>query len=115
MAGQNTIAKTRRESLNLRLDLIRHIRAEVERDMAVRPKRMLTTGCARLVEQTLLCDEHERTLGNSSTGNRTFRLSNFVYAATEMNCSRATASFGFPWNRRAQRIIDFENSRRVSK
>ena len=32
-----------------------------------------------------------------------------------MNCSCATTSFGFPWDRLTQRIIDFENARRVSK
>src|SRR5213082_4262992 len=98
MAGQNTIAKTRRESLNLRFNLIRHIRAAVERNMAVRPERVLTTRRARFIEQTLLRDQHERALGNFSTRNLAFRRRDFVNAPTEMNCSCATASFGFPWD-----------------
>src|SRR5882757_5911549 len=114
MAGENTIAKTGRESLDLRFDLIRHIRAAAERNMAVRPERVLTMRRTRFVEQTLLRDQHERALGNFSTHNAAFRRRNFVYAATEMNCSCAPASFGFPWNWLTQRIIDFENSRRVS-
>src|SRR5262249_22721080 len=32
-----------------------------------------------------------------------------------MNCSRATGSFGFPRDRVTQGIVNFENSRRVSK
>src|SRR6266550_6521907 len=115
MAGENTIAKTGCESLDLRFNLIRHIRAAVKRNMAVRPQRVLTTGRAHCIEQTLLCDQNERALGNFSTHNLAFRRRNFVYAATEMNCSCAPASFGFPWDRLTQRIIDFENSRRVSK
>ena len=115
VAGENAIAKTGRESLNLRFDLIRHIRTAVEWNMAVRPERVLTTRRARFIEETLLRDQHERALGNFSTHNLAFRRRNFVYAATEMNCSCATANFGFPWDRLTQRIIDFENSRRVSK
>ena len=115
MAGEDAISETGRESLDLRFNLIRHIRAAVERNMAVRPERVLTTRRARLIEQTLLRDQHERAIGNFSTHNLAFRRRNFVYAATEMNCSCAPASFGFPWNWLTQRIIDFENSRRMSK
>src|SRR6266568_7659689 len=115
MAGENAISETGRESLDLRFNLIRHIRAAIERDMAVRPERMLTTRRARFIEQTLLRDQHERALGNFSTHNLEFRRRDFVNAPSDMNCSCATASFGFPWDRLTQRIIDFENSRRVSK
>src|SRR5882724_10303618 len=115
MAGENTVAKTGRESLDLRFDLIRHIRAAAERNMAVRPKRVLTTRRARFIEQTLLRDQYEWALGNFSMHNLAFRRRDFVNASPEMNCSCATASFGFPWDRLTQRIIDFENSRRVSK
>src|SRR5882757_2617309 len=115
MAGENTIAKTGCESLNLRFDLIRHIRAAAERNMSVRPERVLTTRRARFIEQTLLRDQHERALGNFSTCHLAFRRRDFVNASPEMNRSCAPADFGFPWDRLTQRIIDFENSRRVSK
>ena len=78
MAGENTIAKTGCESLDLRFDLIRHIRAAAERNMAVRPERVLTTRRARFIEQTLLRDQHERALGNFSTHNLAFRRRDFV-------------------------------------
>ena len=110
MAGEDAIAETGRESLNLRFNLIRHIRAAAERNMAVRPERVLTTRRARCIEQTLLRDQHERALGNFSTHNLAFRRRDFVNAPSEMNCSCATASFGFPWDWLTQRIIDFENS-----
>src|SRR5258708_27480486 len=99
MAGKDAIAEAGRESLDLRFNLIRHIRAAVEGNMAVRPKCVLTTRRPRFIEQTLLRDQHERALGNFSTHNLAFRRRNFVYAATEMNCSCAPASFGFPWDR----------------
>jgi hypothetical protein len=115
MAGKNTIAKTGRESLDLRFDLIRHIRAAVERNMTVRPERVLAARRARFVEQTLLRNQHERTVRNFAARNFTFIRRDFVNVAAEMNCSRLPASSGFPWDRFAQRIIDFENSRRVPK
>ena len=115
MAGENTIAKTGRESLDLRFDLVRHIRAAVGRNVTVRPERMLAARRARFIEQTLLRDQHEGPLGNFSVRNLALRRRNFVNAAAEMNCSCATTSFGFPWDRLPQRIIDFENSGRVSK
>src|SRR6266700_2372139 len=115
MAGEDAIAETGRESLDLRFNLIRHIRAAVERNMAVRPERVLTTRRARFIEQTLLRDQHERALGNFSTHNLAFRRCECNNSPSEKNCSCATASFGFPWDRLTQRIIDFENSRRVSK
>jgi hypothetical protein len=115
MAGEDAIAETGRESLDLRFDLIRHIRAAAERNMTVRPERVLTTRRSRFIEQTLLRDQHKRPLGAFSARNLAFRSRNFIHAAAEMNCSCATAGFRFPRDRLIQRIIDFENSRRMSK
>src|ERR1700745_4222315 len=115
MPGEDAIAETRSESLDLRFNLIRHIRGAVERDMAVRPEGGLTTRGARFIEQTLLRDQHERALGNFSAHNLAFCRRNFVNAATEMNCPCATATFAFPWDRLTQRVIDLENTRPVSK
>ena len=115
MTDEDAIAETGRESLDLRFDLIRHIRAAAEWNMTVRPERLLTTRRARFIEQTLLRDQHERALGNFSSRNLAFRRGNFVYAAAEMNCACVTTGFGFPWDRLIQRIINFENSRPVSK
>ena len=80
VAGEDAIAKTGRESLDLRFDLIRHIRAAVERNMTVRPERVLATRRSRFIEQTLLRDQHKRTLGNFSARNLAFRRRNFVHA-----------------------------------
>src|SRR4029078_7653371 len=101
----NTIAKTRRESRDLRFDLIRHIRAAVERNMTVRPEGVLAPRRARFIEKTLLRDQHEWTLGNFSSRNFAFSRRDFVNVAAEMDCSRLTACCGFPWDRFAQRII----------
>src|SRR5260370_11603714 len=110
MAGKDAIAETRSESLDLRFNLIRHIRGAVERNRAVRPERVLTTRGARFIEQALLRDQHERALGNFSAHNLAFRRRNFVNAATEMNCPCVAASFGFPWDRLTQRVIDLQNT-----
>src|SRR4030095_12017091 len=115
MPGDNTIAKTGCESLDLRFDLIRHTRAAVERNVAVSPERVLTRRRARFIEHTLFADHHERTPGIFPARNIAFGRRNFVNAVAEMNRACATTSFGFPWDRLTQRIIDFENSRRVSK
>jgi len=115
VAGENAIAKAGRESLNLRFDLIRHIRTAVEWNMAIRPKRVLITRCARFIEETLLRDQHERALRNFSARNLALRCRAFVNAATEMNRSRTATCFGFPWDGLAQGIINLKNPRRVSE
>src|SRR4029079_5308231 len=112
---ENTIAKTGRESLDLRFDLVRHIGAAAERNMAVCPERVLTTRRSRFIEQTLLRDQDKRALGNFSARNLALRRRDFVNGSAEMNCSCLTTSFGLPWDRLAQRIIDFENARRMTK
>src|SRR5258705_1840642 len=104
MTGEDAIAETGRESLDLRFNLIRYISAAAERNMPVRPERVLPTRRARFIEQTLLRDQHERALGNIPTHNLAFSRCDFVNAPSEMNCSCAPASFGFPWDRLAQRI-----------
>src|SRR5262249_4424525 len=114
-ARDNAITKTWSESLDLRFDLIRHIRIAVEWNMAVRPKRVLTTRCACFIEQTLLRNQHKRALRNFSAHKLTFHGCDLINCAAEMNCACSTASSGLPCDRCTQRIIDFENSRRVSK
>src|SRR6266511_5839314 len=61
----------------------------------------------------MLNNQHKCTIGNFSTSNFSFCLSNFIEPAAEMNCASMLASFSFPWNRRVQRIVNFEDSRRV--
>ena len=80
VAGENAIAKTGRESLDLRFDLIRHIRAAVEWNMAVSPERVLTSG-ARVSSNKLCC----ATSTNGRSGifprdNLAFRRRNFIDA-----------------------------------
>ena len=115
MTREYTIAKTGRESLDLRFDLVRHIGAAAERNMAVCPERVLTTRRSRFIEQTLLRDQHKRAFGNFSTHDLAFRRRDFANIPPEMNCPCATASFGFPWDRLTQRVIDLENTRPMSK
>jgi len=60
MAGENAIAETRRESLDLAVDSIGDVQLAIEWNMAISPERMLTVRRACFIEQTLLRHQHER-------------------------------------------------------
>src|SRR6266480_4541641 len=81
--------------------------------MAISPKGVLSARSARLVKETLLRHQHERTVWNFATRDIALCVRNFINCSAEMNGAGAAACFGFPRNRRRQRVIDFENSRRV--
>ena len=115
VAGEDAIAKTGSESLDLRLNALRHVDLAVEWNMAVRPKRVLPARGASFVKKTLLRDQHKRTFGNFPARNVALSSGAFIDAASEMNCAGAAACFGFPWNRTIQGIVDFENPRCVPK
>src|SRR5262249_32939174 len=110
VTSKNAILKAGSESLDLRFNAVRHVAVATEWNMAVGPERMLAMRCASFIKQTLLRDQRKRTFGNSSARNVAFSSSDFVHGASEMNCAGAAAGFGFPRDRLAQRIVNFENS-----
>ena len=115
MAPEDAIAKARRESLDLRLNAVRHVDPAIEWNMAIRPERMASARRTRFVKKTLLCDEDKRALRNFSERNVALCRGNLVECSSEVNCAGATTSFGFPRDWFAEGIIDLENSRRVAK
>src|SRR5207253_7805530 len=123
VAPENAIAETGGEPFDLRFDPLRHVdlvrrwtdsrwRA-TERNVAIRPKCVLSARRARFVKQTLLRHQHKWTLRDFAARNVALGIGNFFNRAAEMNGAGAAAPFRFPRNRRRQRVIDFENSRRV--
>ncbi len=99
MTSENTIAKTRSESLDLGFNSIRHINAAVEWNVAVDPELMLFGWSSSFVKQTLLRDEYKWSLRNLPLRHVAFRRCNFIDRATEMNRAGVAASFRFPRNR----------------
>src|SRR5206468_11565941 len=60
---EHALAEARCEALELRLDALGHVDGRAVRHVAVGPDRVLARGRARLIEEALLADEHERALG----------------------------------------------------
>src|SRR5947199_3452833 len=83
--------------------------------MTIGPEGMLSPWSSCLVKKTLLRDEHKRVLGYLAARDFAFAPSNFIERAAEMNCAGAFADVSLPGNRRAQRVITFENSRDLPK
>src|SRR5713226_5539370 len=115
MSCENTITETGGESLDLCFDPLGDVDLATEWSVTVGPKRVLTARSTRSIEKTLLSDEHKRALGNFSVCHFAFRPGNLIDRAAEMNCASVLTSLRFPRNRRAQRVIDFENAGGVMK
>ena len=99
VAREDAIAKTGSESLDLRLNALRHVDLAVEWNMAVCPERVLPARGASFVKKALLRDQHKRAFGNFPARNVALSCGDFIDAASEMNCAGAAACFGFPRNR----------------
>src|SRR5438067_5037808 len=97
---KNTIAKSRSEALDLRLDRARHVDLAAKRDVAISPKRMLAARRTRFIKRTLLRDEHEGSLGNLAVCHVTLGSSNFIDRSAEMDRARTPALLGLPRNGR---------------
>ena len=80
------------------------------RHVAVSPQRLLTVRRTRLIEEALLCYQHEWVLGMFSLRHFAFPSSDFVQISTHMDGSSPTTCCGRPWNRSGERIIHFENT-----
>lgn len=115
MPCENTITKTGGEPFDLGFNPLGHVDLATEWKVAVSPKRMLTARSTPFIEKTLLSDEHKRALGNFAVRDLPFCPGNLIERTAEMNCAGVPASFSFPENRRAQRVIDFENAGGVTK
>src|SRR5437660_11121603 len=111
VASENTIAKTRRESLHLGFNSIRHVNTAVEWNVAVDPERMLSGWSSSFIKQTLLRDEYKWLLRNFPLRHVGFRRCDFIHRAADMHRAGAAARFRFPRTVFTQRVIDFEKCR----
>src|SRR6188472_2684126 len=62
VSSEDEVAEARCEALDLPLDAVGDVLVRAERDVAVRPRRVLSGGSARVVEERRLCEEDERVL-----------------------------------------------------
>ena len=74
---KNAITKARGEPLDLGFDFFGNVDVAIKWHMRVRPERMLPVRRTRFVKQTLLCHEHEWTLGQFAVGNVALGSSDF--------------------------------------
>src|SRR5262249_23074108 len=85
VTSDNAIAKTGRESFNLRFNAVRHVALAIEWNLAVDPEGMSAARCPRFIKQTLLRDQHKRPLRNFSLRDVAFSGCDFTNGAAEMN------------------------------
>src|SRR5258706_13324808 len=83
--------------------------------MAVRPHSVFTRRCTCLVEQALLGQQHERSLGRYALPNGSFAGRDLWQRAAEMERRGAQAVGISPWNRSVERKIDLEDARPVAE
>lgn len=115
MSRQDTIAKAGREALDLLFDRFRHVAIGTVRDMAVSPERLLISRRAGLIEKTLLRREHKRPLRVAALRDLAFAPGNFFQRPAEVQRARGATFRGAPRYRRGERIINFENTGRMTK
>ena len=106
--------KTRRETLHLRFDPLRHVLSPSVWHVAIRPRRVLTGRSAACVEQTRLRQQHKWPVRHRSLKRSALRSANFIERASQMHCSRLRAFTRCPGNRPAQRPIELEHPRSVT-
>src|SRR5690606_29592756 len=110
MPRENAVAETRGEALDLRLDARGHVFGAAVRHVTIRPRGVLAGRSARRIEQRLLGDEYERTLGRTTLHHFGFGMQDIVESPADMNRGGA-ATFGVvPRDRLAQGPIHFEHA-----
>ena len=114
-ARQHTIAKSRREALDLRFDARRHIEVRPVRHMTICPKYVFAVRRARCVEERRLRNQHERPFGAPSVGYRSFGPGNLFEHAAKVQANCATAFRRLPWNGLRKGIVNLECARTVLK
>src|SRR3954447_19974068 len=82
--------------------------------MAVTPGRMFSGRSARRVEQALLCQQHEWSLGTLAVADCAFRCSDLDECAAKMNCPGARTVGCGPWDRAVERPVDLKDPWTVS-
>ena len=112
---QNTIAKSRREALDLLFQSVHHVNRRAMGNMAIGPCNVFAHRSTRRIEQRRLRQQNERSLRGLPACHGCFGRRNLCHAAAQVH-GRGTQAFrSLPWNRRRQRIIQLEDPRTIAK
>ena len=99
MTRENAIAESGREPFDLRFDFVGDVDLRTERDMRVGPQRMFPARRPRFVEQALLRDKNERSLGKFSMRDVPLSVRNLIERSAKVDRASAAARVRFPRNR----------------
>ncbi len=112
--GEDAIAHPRREALDLAEDAIGHVDGGPVRHVAVGPQRVLAGRRARGIEEALLRDEHEGTIGVLAAPDGGLRGRDFGQRAAEVDGPRVCAFPRPPRDGAVEGGVDLEHSRTVA-
>lgn len=90
----DTVAKSRRETLNLRFNAARHVLGRSVGHVAVDPGCMLPGRSPAVVKQTVLRDQDKRSFGRGSAGRLPLAQLDLLQRPADMDRPRAAAR---PW------------------
>ena len=85
MPGENAIAEPRSEPLDLRFDRARHVFRRSMGDVAISPSGVLPGRSAGVIEQALLRDQNERSIGRTPLPDRRLMRGDLVDGAAHMD------------------------------
>src|SRR5580693_2346920 len=112
---QDAFAEAGSETLDLILESLKQVYLEPIRHMAISPSRVFACWSPCAIEKTRLGQQNERTIGDLSDPDCSFRGSNLFETSAKMHRRRSQALGGFPGNRRVQRVIHFEDGGAIAE
>jgi len=113
-ARHNAFAEPWRESFHLILDFLQHVFFRSVGNVTVGPRRMLTGGRPRIIEQTWLNQQDERAIDGRPI-RIVFRSGLYLQSSAQVHRCCAQTLRGLPGNRGVQRIIHFKYARSVAE
>ncbi len=111
---EDHVFKSRRESFDLILDSLGHVEAGAVGHVAIGPRRMLSVGSTRIVEQARLGQQNERALRMFPSCRCKLRITDLLERSTQMDRSSLRAIGIPPRDGPAQGPIQFEDTGAVS-
>src|SRR5512133_369397 len=106
--GEDPLAEAGREAFDLVFDVLADVDGRAVGDVAVRPRRVLADGRARVVEETLLREQDKWLVGVPSLPARALGLDDLCRRAAEVDGGRACSVGRAPRDRAVERVVDFE-------
>src|SRR6185503_9205012 len=114
VACQDQVAKTRGEALDLRLDAPGHVDGRRVRNVAVRVARVPAHGRAQRVEQALLRDEHEGSLGDLAAPGRALRRGDLLQLPPDVHRGDTLATARAPGDGTGEGPVELVDRRTVA-